>query len=218
MSSIVLKKTEDERETIKNIVNFFHESVYDFKKVLNEMSESIGNFLKSLKIIEEQLEIQGYTFQDQENSSDLLFERLTQNKTERESQQKELILKLTKKVDFLKNEESQTSQEIIQPVESLSFPPKLEDVVETEDLKLQPKDDRVELITKLRSPPPKAQDKSQSKPTSIPIITQTPESSVQKDRILKSPDEFSKDSVITDTLRREMLKRIKQLKKIMKNQ
>lgn len=93
--SLVLSKKATEKDVIKNVADFFYESIIDFKRTLSDLSLSINNFLSSLNVIEKQLGMHGFDFP--ENSSDVLFERLTQNKQVRENKQKEFIDQLIKR-------------------------------------------------------------------------------------------------------------------------
>ncbi len=86
-------KLETDKDVLKNVADFFYESINNFKRNLNDLSLSINNFLHSLNMIEKQLGYQGFDYP--ENSSELLYERLVQNKEERERKQKEFIKKLT---------------------------------------------------------------------------------------------------------------------------
>ena len=93
MSKIAeFNELQADRDALKNIADFFYESINNFKRNLSEISVSINNLLRSFTYIERQLGNQGYDYP--ENSSEILFERLTKNKQIREKEQKEFIKKL----------------------------------------------------------------------------------------------------------------------------
>ena len=207
MSSIVLNENQNEKDMIKNVMMFFHESVSHFKRELTEISVSINNFLKSLEIIEDQL---GLQYDYPENSSDLLYERLTKGKEERVVQQKDLIQKLTKKVETLTQKPVVTQKPEIK-TEPEKIPVKkdipIKAVQEKPDELVELDTKQVEFITKLRQAPPKVEEEVKIK---IPPLI--------KEEKIKSLDEFSKDTVVTENLKKEMLRRLKELTKIMKDQ
>ncbi|MHA1299578.1 MAG: hypothetical protein ACTSO9_09105 [Candidatus Helarchaeota archaeon] len=215
MSSIVLNKNQTDKDLIKNIVGFFHESINNFKSTLTELSVAISNFLNSLNQIETQLEIQGYHYEI--NSSSLLYERLTKDKQDRVNEQKDLILKLTSKIKPLNTVVVKTpNQNNIQDQgkESLEINQGINKVL---DLKIQQKEDKEEFITKLRAVPLNTKNIQQIKRTKILRGSENTQEA-GKVSSLKSPLEYSKETVITNNLKKEMLKRLRELKKIMKNQ
>ena len=129
MSSLVLNKNGTDKDVLKNIANFFYESINSFKSTLTELSVSIENFLNSLADIEAQLTEHG--FDNQENSSVLLFERLTQNKSVREKKQKEFISKLTEGFNPTERKTNITQIESLQKTKQLTPPPTIKSILHT---------------------------------------------------------------------------------------
>ncbi len=92
--SVELKNISSEKDALKNIADFFYESISGFKRTLTDLTISINHFLNSLHSIEKQLGMHGFEFP--ENSSDVLYERLTKGKELRKEKQKDFIVKLIK--------------------------------------------------------------------------------------------------------------------------
>lgn len=90
--SIEVSISASEKDALKNIADFFYESISNFKRTLTDLSVSMNYFLTSLQSIEKQLGMHGFEFP--ENSSDILYERLTKNKEIRKEKQQEFIAKL----------------------------------------------------------------------------------------------------------------------------
>jgi len=137
MSSLVLNKNETDRDVLKNIANFFYESINSFKTTLTELSVSIENFLNSLENIEAELDEHGFDYQ--ENSSVVLYERLTKNKTEREEKQKEFISKLTKKSNPIIKVTDVSSDQKTQYINKLTPPPTIESIINKSQRSEKPK-------------------------------------------------------------------------------
>ncbi|MFX1449476.1 MAG: hypothetical protein ACFFCM_01455 [Promethearchaeota archaeon] len=137
MSSLVLNKNETDRDVLKNIANFFYESINSFKNTLTELSVSIENFLNSLENIEAELDEHGFDYQ--ENSPVVLYERLTKNKAEREEQQKEFISKLTTKISPIIRVTHTSSDQKNQDINQLTPPPTIKSIVNTGQRTEKPK-------------------------------------------------------------------------------
>ncbi len=137
MSSLVLNKNETDKDVLKNVANFFYESINSFKSTLNELSVSIENFLNSLENIEAQLNEHGFDYP--ENSSNLLYERLTKNKTERVERQKEFISKLTEGFNPTQGETNISQTETIKETEQLTPPPSIESMLNKNQFNDRPK-------------------------------------------------------------------------------
>ncbi|MHA1648727.1 MAG: hypothetical protein ACTSYB_00930 [Candidatus Helarchaeota archaeon] len=97
MAKIVeLNKSKADKEVLKNISDFFYESISTFRRTLNELSVSINHFLKSLSIIEKQLGYQGFDYPA--NSSELLYERLVEHKRRQQEKYKKLVMQTKKNI------------------------------------------------------------------------------------------------------------------------
>lgn len=97
MAKIVeLNKSKADKEVLKNISDFFYESISTFRRTLNELSVSINHFLKSLNIIEKQLSYQGFDYPV--NSSKLLYERLIEHKRLQQEKHKNLVMQTRKNI------------------------------------------------------------------------------------------------------------------------
>ncbi|NVM05204.1 MAG: hypothetical protein HWN67_22995 [Candidatus Helarchaeota archaeon] len=157
MSSLVLNKNGTEKDVLKNIANFFYESINSFKSTLTELSVSIENFLNSLENIEARLDEQGFDYR--ENSSNVLYERLTKNKSEREEKQKDFISKLTEGFNPTQGETNISQIEIVQETEQLTPPPTIESIINKNQLSDRPR-------------PPIVNKREKIKLTRPPVLTE----------------------------------------------
>ncbi|MFX0132614.1 MAG: hypothetical protein ACFFDN_03090 [Candidatus Hodarchaeota archaeon] len=137
MSSLVLNKNGTDKDVLKNIANFFYESINSFKSTLTELSVSIENFLNSLENIEAKLNEHGFDYQ--ENSPVTLYERLTKNKTERVEKQKDFISKLTEGFNRTQGETNISQIEIVQENKQLTPPPTIESIINKKQLSDRPR-------------------------------------------------------------------------------
>jgi hypothetical protein len=76
--SLDLSGVRTDREALKNIADFFYESISNFRRNLSDLSTSISHFLDSLTYIEKQLGYQGFAYP--ENASEQLYARLVERK------------------------------------------------------------------------------------------------------------------------------------------
>ena len=76
--SLDLSGVRTDREALKNIADFFYESISNFRRTLSDLSTSISHFLDSLTSIEKQLGYQGFEYP--ENASEQLYARLVERK------------------------------------------------------------------------------------------------------------------------------------------
>lgn len=93
--SINFGNHETEKDALKNIADFFYESITNFKRTLSDLTVSINHFLSSLHSIEKHLGVHG--FEHPQTASELLYERLAKDKQKREKEQQDLIARLTHK-------------------------------------------------------------------------------------------------------------------------
>ena len=177
-----------DREALKNIADFFYESISNFRRTLSDLSTSISHFLDSLTSIEQQLGYQGFEYP--ENASEQLYARLVERK---QTLKKDAKLGVPKRLEV-----SETPHVTVKVEPQISITPPKEIVPHA--IRATPK--KQELTTPLREvSPPASTEKRQigpAKPRGKEIIPLDPQFSSLGD------------------LKTYMLEELKKLRKIMK--